>query len=57
MNMEGEHGNVTDYHAVWTVENSSDGLLKAKRCIERYVSELKKIEDVLSLVATCNANI
>lgn len=57
MHLDNEGGNGTEYHSMWTVENTPAGFLKAKEAIETYVSRLKKIEDVLSIVATLNDNI
>ncbi|WP_224962719.1 PRTRC system protein F [Geomonas subterranea] len=56
-NMEMECGYGTDYHAMWTVENSAEGILKGIASVERYVDELKKVENVLSIIATRNDNI
>lgn len=55
-NMEGECGG-TDVHAMWTVENSAEGLMKARTTLEKYITELKKIENVLSIVAQRNTEI
>lgn len=55
-NMEGEHGG-TDYHAMWTVPQNADGILKARYSIERYIAELIKVENVLTIIAERNDNI
>lgn len=56
-NYEMECGNGTDVHTMWAVENSAEGIAKAVILVEKFVTELKKIEAVLSLVATRNDNI
>jgi len=55
-NMQAENGG-TDCNAVWTVAQSVEGILKARKAIERYISQLKKIENVLSIIAERNQNI
>lgn len=54
-NYENECGG-TDLHGLWAFPKNADGVLSARKSIEQYVTCLKKVEKLLSIIGTKSEN-